>query len=236
MFILDYFCYNIKEVITILGENIRKKRKDKNLTMKELGIRIGLSEQAIGNYERGDREPSIDILNKIANALDVNIYDLLDTTRRQSNDIGSKITLLSDIQKISDQELCEAIGIDSERLNSIKNSSVTPSLEELKQIANYFKKELVGFLHTSSHYIDDNGNIVEEFVQCGPFPGYLTDQEKDELIIKQINEITVLKIQNEAFEGKLRELMDINDENKLLKEKLKEITQLSTLNDDFKKD
>lgn len=60
-----------------IGENIRSIRKRKKLTLKALGIKVGLSEQAIGQYERGDRNPSIEILNKIAVALGVPINDIL---------------------------------------------------------------------------------------------------------------------------------------------------------------
>lgn len=60
-----------------IGENIRNIRKKKNLTLKDLGNIINLSEQAIGQYERGERQPNISILNKIAIALDVSIIDLI---------------------------------------------------------------------------------------------------------------------------------------------------------------
>ena len=64
--------YNVNEVSFLnVGENIRKIRKSQKLTLKELGKRINLSEQAIGQYERGNRRPSIETLIEIANALDV---------------------------------------------------------------------------------------------------------------------------------------------------------------------
>lgn len=63
-----------------IGESIREIRKSKKMTMKELGEKIGLSEQAIGNYERGDRQPNIKILNKIIDALGIKITDLIDDT------------------------------------------------------------------------------------------------------------------------------------------------------------
>lgn len=60
-----------------LGDNIRKIRKSKKITMKELGEKINLSEQAIGNYERGDREPSLDTIKAIARVLDVPMVDII---------------------------------------------------------------------------------------------------------------------------------------------------------------
>ena len=60
-----------------VGENIRKLRKNKKLTLKDLGLKVDLSEQAIGQYERGDRTPNLEILNKIAEALDVSSFEFL---------------------------------------------------------------------------------------------------------------------------------------------------------------
>lgn len=70
-----------------IGENIRKLRKSHKLTLKELGLRVGLSEQAIGQYERGDRTPNIETLDKLAKALDVHLSNLLRDS--DSVDIGS---------------------------------------------------------------------------------------------------------------------------------------------------
>lgn len=60
-----------------IGERIRHYRSKKKFTMKKLGEIIDLSEQAIGNYERGDRTPSTEVLIKIANALDVALIDII---------------------------------------------------------------------------------------------------------------------------------------------------------------
>lgn len=60
-----------------IGERIRHYRSKKKITMKKLGKMIDLSEQAIGNYERGDRTPNLEIIKKIANALDVPIIDII---------------------------------------------------------------------------------------------------------------------------------------------------------------
>ena len=61
-------------------ENIRKIRKQKGLTLKQLGSKIGVSEQAVGQYERGDRKLKAEMLPKIAAALDVDILELTTTS------------------------------------------------------------------------------------------------------------------------------------------------------------
>lgn len=60
-----------------LGQNIKKYRKQKGLTQSELAEIIDLKSITIRKYESDDREPSIDILNKIAAALGVTIGKLV---------------------------------------------------------------------------------------------------------------------------------------------------------------
>lgn len=59
-----------------IGKKIRYIRNKKKITMKELAKSIGISEQGIGNYERGDRTPNIETLKKIAAALGINVDTL----------------------------------------------------------------------------------------------------------------------------------------------------------------
>lgn len=60
------------------GERIRKYRKEAGLTQKELGERLGVSQQHIAQYENGKRIPKIETIDKIAVALNVSRNDLLD--------------------------------------------------------------------------------------------------------------------------------------------------------------
>lgn len=60
-----------------LGQNIKKYRKEKNMTQAQLARKIDSTDSAITRYETNTREPSIDILNKIAAALGVTIGKLV---------------------------------------------------------------------------------------------------------------------------------------------------------------
>jgi transcriptional regulator with XRE-family HTH domain len=61
----------------IMGRVIRRERQDRQLTMKELGEKAGLSEIYIGEIERGQKYPSSKVLESLAQALDLDIADLL---------------------------------------------------------------------------------------------------------------------------------------------------------------
>jgi transcriptional regulator with XRE-family HTH domain len=76
---------NKKERITymadlqeIIGRVIRRERQDRQLTIKELGDKAGLSEIYVGEIERGQKYPSSKVLESLARALDLDIADLLE--------------------------------------------------------------------------------------------------------------------------------------------------------------
>lgn len=58
-------------------KNLKKLRLSQNLTTTELGKIIGCSNPTITHYERGDREPSIDMLCKLADFFDVTVDYLI---------------------------------------------------------------------------------------------------------------------------------------------------------------
>lgn len=59
------------------GEYIKKIRQEKGLSQKELGLKLGVSQQMIGQWETGKANPKIETLEKIADALNVSLKDLM---------------------------------------------------------------------------------------------------------------------------------------------------------------
>ena len=60
----------------IIGDTIRTIRKDKELTLKQMSRRTGLSISLLSQIERAESSPSISSLYKIAVALDTRIQEL----------------------------------------------------------------------------------------------------------------------------------------------------------------
>lgn len=94
------------------GELIRKYRKAKKMTMKELGKIVGVSEQAISQYERGLRNVNLETLIKISNALNVSVNTLSEKQSTVSqeilkNEFIDKGVSLDDIAKESGVPICE---------------------------------------------------------------------------------------------------------------------------------
>ncbi len=61
----------------IFARNMRKFRKLKGLSQEDLAELSGLHRTYVGSVERGERNISIDNIERLANALNLNIVDLL---------------------------------------------------------------------------------------------------------------------------------------------------------------
>lgn len=60
-----------------LGERIQKARKSKGLTQKQLAEKLEIAEITVRKYESNKREPKIEIMKKIAEALGVSVAELI---------------------------------------------------------------------------------------------------------------------------------------------------------------
>jgi repressor LexA len=75
-------------------------RKDNNLTQAELAKKLGVAPSTVGMYERGQREPDFETLEKIANCFSVNMNTLLgkeNETDIASGSLGIKIPVLGKV-------------------------------------------------------------------------------------------------------------------------------------------
>lgn len=61
----------------MLNENIKNLRKQKGLSQEELASRLNVVRQTVSKWERGLSVPDADMLEKIAQVLEVSIGDLL---------------------------------------------------------------------------------------------------------------------------------------------------------------
>ncbi len=74
-----------------IGENIRRIRKENKMTQKELGEKLGgISQQQIGQWENGDKNPKIETIQKIALALHVTLRDLMPDTFEHAQLLGTE--------------------------------------------------------------------------------------------------------------------------------------------------
>ena len=90
-----------------IGERIKDLRLKKGMKQSDLALKANVSRVAIGNYERGDRQPNFEILSKIANALDIEVGELLvdklaDAINKAVRETNTQVASLPLEQRISD--------------------------------------------------------------------------------------------------------------------------------------
>lgn len=66
-----------KQVLEKFGQKMQKVRQSKDITQEELAARLGMHRTYIGLIERGERNPTIRTLYKIAKTLKVPASELL---------------------------------------------------------------------------------------------------------------------------------------------------------------
>jgi transcriptional regulator with XRE-family HTH domain len=69
--------------MTSFGNRLRELRLKNKITQRDLSKKLKMSESAIGMYERGEREPSFEIVLKIANTFDVSTDYLMGLTHKE---------------------------------------------------------------------------------------------------------------------------------------------------------
>jgi transcriptional regulator with XRE-family HTH domain len=82
------------------ASRLKNIRLEKGLKREDLALKLETSAAIIGRYERGDRTPSIEIAQKIANALEVSLDYL----------VGDTTVLVKDSKMIYRLELLQKIG------------------------------------------------------------------------------------------------------------------------------
>lgn len=78
---IDYYYRDEKILIEEIQKSVRENvaveyirwRKEKNMTQAELAMRAGISRSNISRFESGTYNPSLEMMVKIASALDMNI-------------------------------------------------------------------------------------------------------------------------------------------------------------------
>lgn len=63
-----------------LGERLRQVRKEKNMSMDELGKKLNLGISTISQYENSKRKPNVEVLNALADFFNVSVDYLLGRT------------------------------------------------------------------------------------------------------------------------------------------------------------
>lgn len=127
------------------GENLIKIRKSKNMTQEKFAKEIGIGLASLQRYESGERSPTLDTLNKIADGLKIGLRDIV-------GDIATTYMFGADKSVLFDEEgilwavreqfnltqeyFSKATGMELERYIEIEENKVKPTDSEISAIYN----------------------------------------------------------------------------------------------------
>lgn len=131
-----------------LGENIKKYRKQKNMSQQELSELSGIPRASISRYENGERTPNVEIVNKIASALNLNINQLTGTRKTV---IHQLIDFILSEENITIDELAHKSNIPVDEFIAMYKSEDGYTLETYRKFLTLFN--------------EDDERIVEAFYQ-----------------------------------------------------------------------
>lgn len=86
------------------GEFVCKKRKEKNMTQKDIAEKLYVSVQAVSKWERGKSLPDISLLMPLAKILDVKLVNLLESREEKAEDSQKIENLLEKIVEINKED------------------------------------------------------------------------------------------------------------------------------------
>jgi transcriptional regulator with XRE-family HTH domain len=105
-------------ILSKLSDNIKKFRKANGLSREDLSTKLGISVHTLSKYEQGQREPNVDMLNKISNIFGITINELTGSEK----DISiSSIEDLFDKFNIGDKSYWELSEISNLSIDTIEN-------------------------------------------------------------------------------------------------------------------
>ncbi len=132
-----------------IGENIKRFRKERGLTQKQLGEKCGIDEANLRKYELNKQSPRIETLRKIAYALDVYTYDLLydeitvaDKKTQEISEVSMKLINRGCLDMPDNDEVVNEILLRNfNRLNNSGKKEACKRVGELTEIPRYTQKE-----------------------------------------------------------------------------------------------
>ena len=111
-----------------IGEKVKALRKQRNISLRELAEKTGLSKTTLGDLENSVKNPSLETVEKIATAFDMSVAELLRKT-------GGPEDLISSA-KDSGSELLAGLSKSGDLINVLYRAKDAPK-ETMDQMATF---------------------------------------------------------------------------------------------------
>lgn len=100
------------------GENLKKIRKEKNITLKELAEKLEVTSPNISQYEHDKRNPSLKMILKFAAALNCSIEELIPDTSLEEYGLYKEFNYIYGGNIIKEYE--KSIGVNDDEMKLLK--------------------------------------------------------------------------------------------------------------------
>ena len=158
-----------------IAKKIKEARIGKNMTQMNLADAMGVSYQAVSNWERGNSMPDISKLEDLCNALDLSVSQLL----------GMENTPVEKVLKqepLTVEELAEVAPIlppaemEERARKTAENKDKKYNIKELAELGPYVDEELMESLFEDAQ--------VDNLRDIAPLAPYLSEEMLDKLVRK----------------------------------------------------
>lgn len=192
------------------GELIKTARKNKGLTQKQLAEKTGLAAVTIQQYERNLRQPRLENIKKIAEALDTTVAYLMDWKEKESlsNVLAENIKTYRKNLGISKKSLSVILGKSVSYVEALENGSIIPSQDELQILSNCFEIPVKSFWTAQGQIIyNSKADHVAELLYK---KGYLISEYESlsEYVIQDKNKGLLYTIDSKTFKNFLNSVND----------------------------
>lgn len=138
-----------KDSIVLFPNRLNELRKKKKLTQVEMAKLLMVTQGAYQKWEAGSREPSFEMLMRIADSLEVSLDFLLGRVNRNNfssnyefmnlESIGERLKYLREHKNIKQEEIAGYLKIDQGTYSRWEKGTLEPSLNHVVKLSKYFE-------------------------------------------------------------------------------------------------
>ena len=107
IYIGDFYMSNYS-----VGKRIREIRLKKHFSQEQIALRAGITPAYLGQIEREEKNPTVKLVEKISNALDISLSELFSNQENLINRTDSiEENIIFEIRELSEKERSEILNI-----------------------------------------------------------------------------------------------------------------------------
>lgn len=114
-----------------IGERIKKIRQENGLSQRELGKKLNVSQQMIGQWETGKSNPKIETLRRIADTLEVGLWEIVELDQMDLDTLKQEIPKILSLYTLEDLKEFDRLATEAlnENQESIQKERKTEACE-----------------------------------------------------------------------------------------------------------